>query len=164
MIFRLGGLFLLLVVPAVLLARYSPAFMLLLLLYPGLVIFVVRRYRAAPPIHSGRLPPWPLNRRRQKLTAVIAICSFVGLVLVGSVLHSDVIRGFAVMLFLLGLSLMSFYAAASCIRFGYFPDTPRGRGVSRNTDPIQFWVFTAVFLAFGFMWLCFLYSLVAPHF
>src|SRR5258706_5980405 len=87
----------------------------------------------------GPLPPWP-QRTKPKIAVLIGIL-FVGSIFgTGVALNSDALKGLAWCLLLVLLAAIGFYAALCMLRFGYFPDTVKGRGVCRVTQPLQVWL------------------------
>lgn len=163
MIFRLGGLGILCVFAMLALQNDYPLYAgAVALAYPVLAIFLLRRNAARPLEDPGPLGPWPVNTNRVFKRVVLAILAIligtVALLLSGFVAKSNFLLGFAALLFILFFGFGFLFIAAVGIRYGYFPDTHRGRGVSRYADPLQFWAWVAIVMGIG---LFIIYKLLA---
>lgn len=161
MLFRLGGLFILCVFGAYALhnlwpfSALSPGAGLLFTLcaYVLLGYVAVRTYRRRASQYIGSaedsFPPWPLDNSNLRVVALalIALTATLGLAAYFSYpsLTSNILASAAIATSGVVWVLAPLYA----VRFGYFPSTFRGRGVSRRTDPLQFWSTFAMFVLFG---------------
>jgi hypothetical protein len=163
MLFRLGGLFILCVVGAAILSRFplfatiSPGTAVLATLgvYILLAVIATHRYRRRLCAETwpveGSFPPWPTRRSRHRALSLALLVPCVALAISAYVAYpgttSNALASSALAIFGLLPILLSFYA----VRHGYFPSSHKGRGVSRYSDPPQFWVTAAMYLAFGLL-------------
>jgi hypothetical protein len=163
MLFRLGGLFLLCVISAFSLRNVWPfsavskgaGTLAVVAIYLAIAVFSVRTKNRNRLGDDGRgkyqmnLGPWPVHRSRhvvliQSLLFGGAAISFI----CARIFNSSEIGTVAAFLalFLLGLSMLAL--PLNMLRFGYFP-SGRYRGVSRESEPLQFWATLGMYVLFG---------------
>lgn len=161
MLFRLGGLFILCVFGASALRNVWPFSALTpgagavttIIVYVLLGFLAARSYRRRMAQRIGpreiSFPPWPIQGSGHGIVFATLGLLVIILGLAAYFTHpGPVSMRFGIGAFTItgGLVLMfSFYG----VRFGYFPSTPKGLGVSRKEDPPQFWVTFAGFALFG---------------
>jgi hypothetical protein len=161
MLFRLGGLFILCVFGASALRNVWPFSVLTsgagtvatLTIYVLLCFLAVRSYRRRIAQRVGpraiSFPPWPIQGSSHGIVFATLLLLVIALGLAAYLTHPGPVSmrfGIAALSITGGMVLIfSFYG----VRFGYFPSTPKGRGVSRDEDPPQFWVTFASFALLG---------------
>ena len=113
------------------------------LAYPILAIYLIRNNAKHPIEDPGLLEPWPPVRANRKfkyvafgIIAVLIIA--LALFLLGYFAKLPALFGFATWFLVLFMGLGAIFVAAMSMHHGYFPDTAKGRGVSRAADPLQF--------------------------
>lgn len=144
MIFRLGGFGLVCVVALFLLRDAHP--------YSALAVFLAYTtccsyFRRQVPPNCAEQPTfgkWVVGRSERRMLWLFLLLWF-WLFLVARETESDIVFSGGCTIF--GGFLL--WGAISAIRFGYFPDTHRGRGISRQGDALQFWALVGVYGAFG---------------
>lgn len=161
MLFRLGGLFILCVFGASALRKVWPFSALTLgagtvatlTIYVLLGFLAVRSFRRRVAQRIGpreiSFSPWPIHGASHGIAFAILLLLVIALGLAAYFTHPGVLSmrfGIGAFTITGGLILVfSFYG----VRFGYFPSTPKGRGVSRKEDPPQFWITFASFALLG---------------
>lgn len=155
MIFRLGGLGILCVFAFVtLLNGYPLIAWACAMVYPILAIYLIRKNTKHPIEDSGPLEPWPpirANRSfRHAAFGIIAILVIaLALFLLGYFAKLPALFEIAAWFLVLFMGLGALFVAAMSMHHGYFPDTAKGRGVSRNADPLQFWTWVMILIGIG---------------
>ncbi|WP_263773034.1 hypothetical protein [Propionivibrio soli] len=153
MIFRLGGFGLLCIVGLFLLRDAHPYYSFgLLFAYTGFSIWLLctSRHRASDEVTSSqtsvRLGEWPTTRSNHRVVGLLLLAlAAVPLFFVQSAQYRPTALSVSICLF----GLFVLYVARTALRFGYFPDTPKGRGVSKSADPLQYWITVALFATIG---------------
>jgi len=165
MIFRLGGLGLLCIFGLFLLRDAHPIYLLAVVI--GYVVIattlLVRRRANVVSDDEARypgdyFPAFPPNRFTYlgKIIMWVAIISFALAMLFRA--NQFAIVGFSVFLFCCGM--LGFFSVALSVQFGYVPSRIAykggySQGVSRESDPVQFWLTIGLFsvVGGGFMFL-----------
>jgi hypothetical protein len=160
MIFRLGGLGLICMFGGFWALQWSPVLMLgIFLAYPLLAWLAIWHWKNHRPSDPGPLSPWPESTQQSRRIIFAGFAISATLVAYGITTKSPAVGGLGIWLLGLCIGILALLVTVGCVRYGYFPDTPKGRGVDRVADPVQFW-FLVVF--FGFIGCYTIYRLAKP--
>lgn len=158
MLFRLGGLFILCIFGASALRHVWPFSSLAgtittLTVYVLLCVLALRSHRRHVANRSGpyaiSFPPWPIQGSSHGIVLSILLLLVVALGLGSYFTHPGPISTrLGIAAFTLTGAMVVIFSLYG-VRFGYFPTSAKGRGVSRDEDPPQFWATFASFALLG---------------